>query len=276
MPTDRPPPAEPRESPLGGSSETPPPAPLFAQLGSLLGAGTLAALLASGPAAIRVAHDGGGPLRAWIALGACSLLPMIAAIAFARSARGGARSIAGEDAPLAAWGIAVWAMTTFLALAAYGALLRATTHHHGLAGVTFALGGLTLGGALALVTRRLMQMARGADPWGRAALVTTTIGALLCALLVVVIRVARAGGGDLPSATLVDVLAFAIAAGALSREAFARVAWLAIGGFPLALGVLALGWALLSQEPALIEAIQGHAPVFAAAAIRMAGLAGAR
>ena len=68
--------------------------------------------------------------------------------------------------PSSTWGVATWAMATFLALASLGAFLRATTHHHGLAGVTFAIGGLAVGGALALVVRRLMQMARGADPWG--------------------------------------------------------------------------------------------------------------
>ncbi len=62
----------------------------------------------------------------------------------------------------------------------------------------------------------------------------------------------------------------------LSREPFARAAWLSLAGFPLALGVLALGWALLGREPALVESIQAHAPLFARAAIRMAALAGAR
>jgi choline-sulfatase len=274
MPTDRPPPED-RESPVTGSLNAPPAAPLLARVGSLLGAAALAALLASVPAAARVARDE-SLVRAWISLAACTLLPMIVAIAVARSARGGARTIAGDDAPLATWGIAVWAMTTFLVLAGVGALLRATTHHHGLAGVTFAIGGLGIGGALALFARRLVAIARAADPWGRAAIVTTVVGALLCALLVVVVRVARAGGTELRSASLVDLLAFAIAAGALSRQTFARIAGLAIGGFPLALGVLALGWALLYREPALVEAIRNEAPVFAHVATRLAAIAGAR
>jgi choline-sulfatase len=258
---------------LGSTPPESPPAPLLARAGSLLGSATLAGLLGSIPAAVRIAHAGGAPLRAWIALAACALVPTIALVAFARSAREGARTIAGEAAPLVSWGIATWAMTTFLALAAFGALLRATTHHHGLAGVTFALGGLAIGAALALVTRRLMQMARGAEPWGRAALVTGVLGALVCATLLVVVRVARAAGGaELLSATLTDALAFVVAAAALSRQTFARVTWLALGGPPLAIGLLALGWALLSRDPALIEAIRLSAPLFA----RIAAFAGAR
>ena len=115
------------------------------------------------PASLRTRDS---PFGAWITLGACATLPAIAAVALARAAREGARTVSGPDASLATWGVATWAMATFLALASLGAFLRATTHHHGLAGVTFAIGGLAVGGALALVVRRLMQMARGADPGG--------------------------------------------------------------------------------------------------------------
>ena len=252
--------------------DSPPDPTLLARAGSLLGAGTLAALLGAVPAAVRVAQAGAGPFRAWIALGACALGPMVALIAFARSAREGAKTITDGDAPLVSWGIAIWAMTTFLALAALGALLRATTHHHGLAGVAFAFGGLVVGGGLALVARRLMEMARGADPWGRAALVTSIAAALLCAIVGVVFRVARAGGTDLASSSLVDVLAFVVAAAALSRQTFARVTWLALGGPPLAAGMFGLGWALLGRDPALLEAIRLYAPLFA----RIAAFAAAR
>jgi hypothetical protein len=253
MPTARPPPPQPES----------PPASLLARLGSLLGAGTLAAVLGSIPATARVAHDAGGPLRAWVALSACALVPLVGAVAFARTAREGARAVAQDDAPLIPWAIATWAMTTFLALAAYGALLRATTHHHGLAGVTFALGGLAIGGALALVVRRIMHLARAADPFARSALVSIIIAVLVCTIFVVVVRVARAGAAEVPSASLVDAVAFVIAAGALSRQTFARITSLAVVGFPLALGVLGLGWELLSHDPGLLDAIRAHAPLFA-------------
>ena len=142
--------------------DAPPEVPLLVRIGSLAGTGTLAALLGAVPAATRVGPVAGGILSAWIALGASAILPLIAVVAFAQAAREGAKSVAGGDAPLVTWAAATWAMTTFLALAAWGALLRATTHHHGLAGVTFALGGLAIAAVLALLVRRMMQMARAA------------------------------------------------------------------------------------------------------------------
>jgi hypothetical protein len=241
-----------------------------------VGAGALAALVGSIPATARVAPViVGNALGAWIALSACAIVPMTVAVALARAVRVGARTAAGPDSQLVGWAVATWAMTTFLALAAFGAFLRATTHHHGLAGVTFALGGLTIGGVIAVVARRLMHIARAADPLGRAALASCVIAVLVCTLFVVVVRVARtedAAGLALSPSALVDALAFVIAAGALSRRTFAQVTWLAVAGLPLCLGVLALGWALLSREPALFEAIRAHAPLFAPmAALARAG-----
>jgi hypothetical protein len=154
-------------------------------------------------------------------------------------------------------------MTTFLALSGFGAVLRATTHHHGLAGVTFALGGLAIAGALALVVRRLMHIARSASVLRRSAFVSSVVAILGCAIFVVLFRVGRDGLAEHTPAAIVDGLACAIAVAALSRQTFARVTWLALGGLPLALGLVALGWALLSRDPALLEAIRAHAPLFA-------------
>jgi hypothetical protein len=243
--------------------EAPPEVPWLVRAGSLAGAGTLAALLGAVPAATRVGPVAAGMLAAWITLGACAIVPLVGVVAFARAAREGARIVAGEDAPLVTWAAATWAMTTFLALAAWGAFLRAMTHHHGLAGVTFALGGLALAVLLALIARRIMHMARAADPWGRAALVASVVAVLVCALFIVLVRVIRAGGTEVPPAAIIDALAFTIAAGALSRQTFVRVTWLAVSGFPLALGVLGLGWALLTREPPLLDAIRAHAPLLA-------------
>jgi hypothetical protein len=240
-----------------------PPASLLARAGSLLGTSTLAALVGSIPATTRVAPFANNALGAWIALGASALAPMVVGVAIARAAREGARTAAGPDSHLVGWAVATWAMTTFLALSTFGALLRATTHHHGLAGVTFAIGGVAIGGALALVVRRLLHIARSAPLLGRSALASSLTAVLVCTIFVVIVRVGQSGVAERAPGTIVDGLAFAIAAAALSRQTFARVPWLAVTGLPLALGLLALGWALVSREPALLEAIRTHAPLFA-------------
>jgi hypothetical protein len=245
----------------------PPPSPqpsLAIRAGSLLGAGTLAAMAGVFPCALRVAAAVPSGPGAWIALAACATVPAILAIAILRGAREGARAFAGDDASLAAWSVGAWALATFLALTVAGAGLRATTHHHGLAGVTFAFVGLAIAVFVALVVRRIAAIARALDPFGRAALLGASIVALCAASLLVAMRAAGSAedlglppwAGD----ALVDALAFAIAAGFLSRPAMTKATWLARAGFPLALGVVGLGLALLSKDAALVEAIRTHAP----------------
>ena len=177
------------------------------------------------------------------------------------------RAVAGEDAPLVAWALAAWTTLTFLALAALGALLRATTHHHGLAGVTFSLGGVVIGGGLALVVRRLAAMARAADPWGRAALLVSTLIALGSAMVAVAVRVVRAGGS---SSRLRDSWMRWRSSSRRRRSRVVRSR--ASSGWPevgrqLALGVLILGGRFWPGEPALLRvhadpraALRSHGP----------------
>jgi hypothetical protein len=80
-----------------------------------------------------------------------------------------------------------------------------------------------------------------------------------------------AGSGSQPplspsaSAVLVDLLAFAIAVGFLSRRGFVRAAWLARAGIPLAVGLFVLGVAMLFQSSAVRASLRERAPVFAPA-----------
>jgi hypothetical protein len=245
-------------------SAPPPPQPsLVFRAGSLLGAGTLAAMAASFPSALRVASFVPSGPGTWIALAACATVPATIAVALLRGARDGARRFAGEDASLAAWSVGSWVLATFLALTALGAVLRATTHHHGLAGVTFALMGLAVATFVALVVRRVAAIGRRAEPFNRAALLGASIVALGVAAMLVALRAMRASDVGLPPAAgdaLIDALAFAIAAGFLSRPAMMTSTWLGRAGLPLAMGVLGLGLALLSRDPALVDAIRAHAP----------------
>jgi hypothetical protein len=240
-----------------------PPVPLQTRVGTLFGAATLAALLGSIPATVRVASPAVGFLSAWFGLGACALPPLVVIVFVLRATRESARVIVGEDGSITGWALLVWALGTFVTLSAFGAVLRATTHHHALAGVTFALGAVAVAGFAALLARRLASIARALGPAARAVMMVAVLGTLTGILFVLAARVARAGGLGTPPPEFVDVLAFAISAGALSRRAFASVPWLARSGVPLALGVLVLGGALLVRDGGLVAALKAHAPLFA-------------
>jgi hypothetical protein len=252
-----------------------PAVPWVHRAGSVLGAGAVAASLAAVPASLRMAHDAVPVLGAWLAVVACAMVPSVAFVAVLRGARRGLQAFAGPDAPLLFVASLAWCGGTFAALAVFGAALRATTHHHALAGVTFALGGLAVGFALFLLARRGIAIARAASPRARYAWGGLVIGGVSAALLMVGLRLATSGPAQPPlspaaSAVLVDLLAFAIAVGFLSRRAFTRAAWLARAGIPLAAGLFVLGGAMLFQAPSVRTALRERAPVFAP----VAGLVG--
>jgi len=214
---------------------------------------------------LRLASGSHGVAVVWLALAACLTVPASLAVALVRGARGGLRAFAREDGSVAAWSVVSWALSSLMALTALGALLRATTHHHGLAGVTFALVGLALALSIALAIRRIAAIARDSDPFARSALLGASLVALVVALLLVLFRAARvpddAALTGATADTLIDSLAFAMAVGILSRPEITRAVWLARAGIPLALGVVALGLALLTRDPSLAAGIRAHAPL---------------
>src|SRR5262249_28059717 len=121
--------------------------PLVTRFGTVIGGGVLAAIASSLPAELRLG-DGGSTFRAlqqWLALAALLTPTGIAAVAVLRRARVGLKIVAGERATLVAAGLLWWAVLELGILSAFGAVLRAKTHHHGLAGVTFAIFALISG-----------------------------------------------------------------------------------------------------------------------------------
>ncbi len=232
------------------------------RLGSVFGAGALAALAASMPAATRVARaaDGRfGVTGVWLALAASALVPMIVAVAILRGARRGADSLAGDAPTPRALGAAIWAFAATLTLMAFGAALRATTHHHALAGATYALVGIVVVAALALLTARLVAVASGWPPLAQRAILGALALLLLGALVLVSTRVSRTSP---PAALLlVDVLAAFIAAGIAAGPALATSRVFAALGPPLAVIVLVLGLGGLRGAPKVPAAVRTHAPL---------------
>ncbi len=243
--------------------------PARLRFGAIVGAGVLAAGFMALPAALRVgaAAGSGGAIAAWLALVACAIVPATLGVALLRGAREGLRAFAGPNAMLHLLGAATWLVCVFGAMTALGAALRATTHHHGLAGVTFALFALFASVAIGLVVRRVVVVAQRSSPRARALLVGLTALALAAVVMIAGVGLTRAApASPLPASTgalFVDLLAYGIGVGFLSRAEFARRHLLAHLGLPLAGGLVTLGVLLLRSSPGLVAAVLEHAPAFA-------------
>jgi hypothetical protein len=250
---------------------------LVLQLGALLGITTAGALVSTVPAMWRVsaAVSGVAPVvRAWAALIAAVLGPMALSIVVLRNARQTLRLFVWPGDRLRAFGLALWFLLLWVSLALFGSVLRATTHHHALAGVTYACGALAIAFGWGLVCGRLVAMLRSVSPPVRRWAVRGIGAALLLATGYVGLRFLAVVWKDPSSSqagsTVVDVLAFMLAALAGSLDW--RAVWrpLAIVGPPLALFLGALGATTL-RDPPVHHAIVEHAPAFVPAADALSG-----
>lgn len=261
MPGSAPPP--PVRADDGGS------APLV-RFGTAVGLAAVASLACVVPAAMRVASSDAGDVgatHAWLALAASALLPMLAAVVVLRGAREGLRAFAGPGAGLRLYGVALWTATLIVGLSLFGSMLRATTHHHALAGVTFAFGALAFAVGDALVCVRVVTIARGMPERGRRIVLLALAIAVGILLLAVGVRFVRAASHDAASyaaaGTVVDVLAFALAALFASRRSLVSRRSIALVGPPIAVVVAAVGVAMLRDAP-VRAAIGERAPAFGA------------
>ncbi len=257
------------ESPPGPAEDS---APFIVHLATAMGLGTLAALACALPATLRVedALVGGATAgRVWTALAASALGPMIAAVVVLRSAADGVRVLLGPGARWRAFGVALWLASLFVMLAVFGSTLRATTHHHALAGVTYAFGALALALGSALVSARVIAVLRRASYEMRHGATAFLSAMAVAGLGWVALRFVRAVAHDPSSsaavATVVDVVAFAVAALLASGRALASNRPVALFGPTIALVVAVLGITTLRDAP-LRETVVTHAPMFASAA----------
>jgi hypothetical protein len=256
------------------SASVPPPSNHIAEnsaalrFGALVGLAAATALVCTLPAMVRVsaALAGSAPaVRAWGALGAAALGPMGLALVVLRRARRELHALGEPVTRLRLFGIGLWLALLFITLALLGGVLRATTHHHALAGVTYGCGALALAAGWGLVCARLVAMLRGVTPEARrlaivllGAGVLATIGYLGLRFL---IAVSSDSSSSAAVATVVDVLAFSLTALLASLEWRLALKPLAIVGPPVAVFLGALGITTL-RDPPVREAIGEHAPAF--------------
>jgi len=233
------------------------------------GSAALIAAVWSGLAALssarRAASD--GDVSAFVAWSFCaaSIAPfMVVSISLLRSARSGATALGGDDLGSKAIGFAAWLAVMTGALARFGAVLRERTHHHALAGATFALGALVLGAIAGMLAARLVGWVSASPTHKRVALVFVSVLALL-----VVRELARGLGAldPLTRAWVVDVTIASLCAvfGALTPSLTklpARLGWLALAA------LLVAGWrgaTVRELGPRLSE----HAPLYGAIRARV-------
>jgi hypothetical protein len=251
----------------------PPPQPSAAvRFGTAVGVGAAAALLCTLPATTRVAasvESTEGLPRVWIALASAAMLPMIAAVVILRGAREGLRPYAGSDVGLRAFGAALWIASLLATFALFGSVLRATTHQHALAGVTFAFGAAALAVASAVACARVVAILEAASLPVRRALGGLLALVAIAALAFVGARFLGAIARDPQSAaaegTVVDVLAFTVTALLAAHPSLSLQRAIALVGTPIAVLVAVMGIVTL-QDPPLHVAIDQRAPAFAATA----------
>lgn len=228
----------------------------------LLGLGV--ASLGAVPTALRTAGAGGSFLEGLL-VGAAVLLPLVTlSLVLARAAGRGFRGIVGRSpARVAVLQIALWIGVAVPVLAALAALLKALTHHRGLAGATFGVLGLAGVAAAALIAHRMVTIgerlaARRVKPWILAA-IGAAVGVL--PLLAVASPLARSGGdvgaAAIRAAIIDGVIALVATALVSSIDLGAAVGRIAsLAGVPAAAIVLIAATARLESSPALGQAVR--------------------
>jgi hypothetical protein len=240
------------------------------RFGTAFGAGALGAAVAAIPAGIRMGAGSGSqtptcsPYCAWVVLATGGLAPMLISIFLLRAARVGLKAFGGPGRGTRFAGVILWGWLELLTLVAVGALLRARTHHHALAGVTFALGSLAVSGGLALVTTRFARIVSALpDGQRRPALVA---GLLAIAVLgALVLRRSGLDGSDglgRAGATIIDLLAFCIVATFASRPDLSSRRLLALVALPATAALVFVGASSLQACPQVIDAARGAAPLY--------------
>jgi hypothetical protein len=168
----------------------------------------------------------------------------------------------------------MWLSSLLVSLTWFGSLLRATTHHHALAGVTYAFGALAVAVGLGLLCARVVTILEGAPLAARSLAVGALGGAMVVALAWMAVRFGRAASHGAASsaaaATVVDVLAFALCSVVASRRAWGAPRALALVGPPLAVVLLAMGISSL-RDAGLRQAIADGAAAFGPAARLVSG-----
>lgn len=237
---------------------------LVLRIGIVIAGGVLSAVIGSMPAALRLGGEGslGTLLTRWVVLSALCLPMAVIAVAVLKRARVGLRELLGERAQLLVIGVLWWSVIMLGLLAVVGAVLKKMTHHHALAGVTFAFFAVVSGIVVGLLARRTTAMlGRGGTKLQKVGL--TIVGS--CAVVVLGLVLVRTGKSpDLHAAAgMIDAISLSIVALMTSSRAFTKLRPLAVVGLPAAILILVVGLTLLRFDPKLHPLLGVGAPLHA-------------
>lgn len=248
------------------SVSLPPPFdPLSTRIGVALAIAIPAALLAGLPAALRLSSAAQVSLPyAWAILAGVAAPPLVALGFLGRRAARGWRAIGPDDAGLRLAAAGGWLAWTGLLADRVGAMLRAKTHHHALAAVTFAIAIAVVAGVLALVSRRILALLRDLDRRHETlarSLAVLWVAAPLCGLVLAL----RAAAPDLSPgarATIIDGAAFLLGGILASRTVESAPRPIAAAG-PLVFAVLMTLAVMGLHEPSVLSGLDAVAPLLA-------------
>lgn len=226
-------------------------------LGALFASALITAMVSGALIAQRVAPLGFASSSLWIASAAMALpaLIVVATARLAAASLGGAASSRLRPILVA---VSLTAATTCVLALAVGRLLRANTHHFGLAGTTFALVCAVLAlGVLPLGMRVATTMQRW-KPTQQSLLAAVSVLATALIVVMAIARVQRAiGQGELALAAAVPVDAAALLAlGVLvSLSQLGRVRALSLLAPPLFVALVVVGISMGKSHPEVSSAV---------------------
>ncbi|HVH45145.1 MAG TPA: hypothetical protein VM925_22485 [Labilithrix sp.] len=237
--------------------------PIRQRMGFIVGGGVAAAVVSSLPASLRASGEGsvGLALEQWLVLSAVSTPLAVATVAVLRRARVGLRLLMGERASLLALGVLWWSVIQLGLLSVFGALLRKTTHHHALAGVTFAMFAVMSGILVALFARRATTMLARGGPGAEQIGLRIAAGCACVGIVVVGLRTSRAEGLQ-TTAAIVDALVLVSTSLIASSRWILRWKQISIVGIPLAVVLIVIGLTTLGFDPAVQKRLTETSPMF--------------
>jgi len=239
--------------------------PWLSRFGCTVGVATLAALLASAPAALRLTGTGDLDVaRAWLTTAGLLVGPMLVLVPLARLARESLRGLLGEGGALERASAATFFVCAWLWIAqAVGAALRAQTHQRALGGVTFAVFVVVAFVVLGFVARRLARVLVAVRARFRAlgAFGALAIALLASALLGLRIAHTAASLDDTARAALVDGVAIALSLAFFARKTFDDRRVLSRVGPPLAVLALVVSMHTLATSLPALGALEHVCPV---------------